>query len=132
MENYAEIFSQIMRKRVSIMRKKSQIMRKFLKLIKLFPWLFPTYEVHVKVFMTCFRLLNMGKHPKLSKLVTSIQAPHQKTYGMECLEVKNCLQTKNVFSSLFWVKHFFKMINLFAIFVSEDGEQLLSCFLAIF
>ena len=53
MESCAEIFSQIMRKRVSIMRKKCQIMRKFLKLIKLFPRLFPTYEVHVKVFMTC-------------------------------------------------------------------------------
>ena len=33
MENYAEIFGNIMRKKVRIMRKRHQIMRKFLKLI---------------------------------------------------------------------------------------------------
>ena len=111
MENYAEIFGQIMWKRVPIMQKKCQIMRKFLKLIKLFPRLFPTYKVHVKglydmfdLFQPfvdryffiqhsfsprflreewiCFRLWNLGKHPKLSNLVTSIQAPHQKMHGM--------------------------------------------------
>ena len=82
----------------------------FLKLIKLFPRSFPTYKVHVKVFMTCstffshlltgislinavfprflreewiyFGLLNLGKHPKLSNLVTVIQAPRQKMHGM--------------------------------------------------
>ena len=52
MENFAEMFGQIMRKRVSIMQKKCQIIRKFLKLIKLFPRLFPAYKVHVKVFVT--------------------------------------------------------------------------------
>ena len=30
----------------------------------------------------CFQLLNLGKHPKLSNLVTSIQTPHQKMHGM--------------------------------------------------
>ena len=35
--------------------------------------------------------------------------------------------TKSVLSSLFWVKNFFKIINLFAIFASEDGKPLLSC-----
>ena len=39
--NYAEIFSNIMRKKVKIMQKRRQIMRTILKLIKLFPWLFP-------------------------------------------------------------------------------------------
>ena len=34
---------------------------------------------------------------------------------------------KSVFSSLLnWVNNFFKMINLYAIFASEDGKQLLS------
>ena len=42
MENYAQIFDNIVWKKVTIMQKKSQIMRKFLKLIKLFPWLFLT------------------------------------------------------------------------------------------
>ena len=51
MENYAEIFSYIMRMKVMIMQKRRQIMRKFLKLIKLFPcWLFQTYKIHVNVF----------------------------------------------------------------------------------
>ena len=37
------------------------------------------------------------------------------------------------FSPLFLVKNFFKMINLFAIFASEDGKQLLSrLYVAIF
>ena len=49
MENYAEIFGNIMRKKVTIMRKRRQIMRKFVKLIKLFPWLFPTYKIHINV-----------------------------------------------------------------------------------
>ena len=35
-------------------------------------------------------------------------------------------EQKGVFWSLFWVNNFFKMINLFAIFASEDGKQLLS------
>ena len=40
MENYAEIFSNIMRKKVMII----------LKLIKLFPWLFQRYKIHANVF----------------------------------------------------------------------------------
>ena len=48
-ENYAEIFGNIMRKKAKIMWKRRQIMRKFLKLIKLFPWHFQTYEIHVNV-----------------------------------------------------------------------------------
>ena len=47
MENYAEIFSNIMWKKVKIMQKRRQIMRKILKLIKLFPWLFPVFEIHM-------------------------------------------------------------------------------------
>ena len=38
-----------MRKKVKIMRKRRQIMRKFVKLMKLFPWLFPTYKIHINV-----------------------------------------------------------------------------------
>ena len=49
MENYAEILDNIMQKKVTIMRKRRQIMWKFVKLIKLFPWLFPTYKVHVYI-----------------------------------------------------------------------------------
>ena len=49
MENYAEIFGNIMQKKVTIMRKRRQIMQKFLTLIKLFPWLFQTYKIHVNV-----------------------------------------------------------------------------------
>ena len=49
MENCAEIFGIIMRKKVTIMRKRCQIIRKFLKLTKLFPWLFQTYKIHVNV-----------------------------------------------------------------------------------
>ena len=38
-----------------------------------------------------------------------------------------------MFWSLFWVNNFFKLINLFAIFASEDGKQLLSrLYVAIF
>ena len=51
MENYVKIFGNIMRKRVTIMQKKCQIMQKFLKLIKLFPWLFPTYKIPVKILL---------------------------------------------------------------------------------
>ena len=40
---------------------------------------------------------------------------------------------KVCFSSLFWVKNFFKMINLFPIFASEVAKQLLArLFTAIF
>ena len=40
---------------------------------------------------------------------------------------------KACFSLPFWVKNFFKMINLFAIFASEHGKQLLSrLYIAIF
>ena len=39
------------RKKVTIMRKRRQIMWKFLTLIKLFPWLFQTYKIHVNVFL---------------------------------------------------------------------------------
>ena len=46
MENYAEIFGNIMQKKVTILWKRRQIMQKFLKLIKLFPWLFQTYKIH--------------------------------------------------------------------------------------
>ena len=49
MENYAEIFGNIMRKKVTIMRKRCQIMQKFLKLIKLSPWLFLAYKIRVNV-----------------------------------------------------------------------------------
>jgi len=49
MENYAEIFGNITRKKVTIMRKRRQIMRKFLKLMKLFSWLFSTYKTHINV-----------------------------------------------------------------------------------
>ena len=49
MKNYAEIFGNIMWKKVTIMQKKHKIMEKFLKLIKLFPWLFPTYKIHVNI-----------------------------------------------------------------------------------
>ena len=42
-------------------------------------------------------------------------------------------EQKGVFWSLFWVNNFFKMINVFAIFASEDGKQLLShLYVAIF
>ena len=37
MENYAEIFGNIMRKKVTIMWKRCQIMQKFVKLMQLFP-----------------------------------------------------------------------------------------------
>ena len=46
---------------------------------------------------------------------------------MERLEVSNCLQMKSVFLSLLnWVNNFFKTINLYASFASEDGKQMLS------
>ena len=48
-ENHAEIFGNIMRKKVTIMRNRCQIMRKFIKLIKFFPGLFDTYKIHVNV-----------------------------------------------------------------------------------
>ena len=51
MENYAEIFGNIMRKKVAIMRKKSQIMRKFPKLMKLFPLFFQ----RIKYMLTSYR-----------------------------------------------------------------------------
>ena len=35
-------------------------------------------------------------------------------------------EQKGMFSLLFWVNNFFKMISLSAIFASEDGKQLLS------
>ena len=38
-----------------------------------------------------------------------------------------------LFTKLFWVNNFFKMINVFAIFASEDDKQLLSrLYVAIF
>ena len=40
--------------------------------------------------------------------------------------IKFLKNEKACFSSLFWVKNFFKMIDLFAIFASEHGKQLLS------
>ena len=40
MENYGEIFSNIMRKKVMIIQ----------KLIKLFPWLLQRYKIHANVF----------------------------------------------------------------------------------
>ena len=36
------------------------------------------------------------------------------------------MNKKGMFWLLFWVNDFFKMINFFAIFASEDGKQLLS------
>ena len=51
MENHAEIFGNIMRKKVTIMRKKSQIMRKFPKLMKSFPLFFQ----RIKYMLTCYR-----------------------------------------------------------------------------
>ena len=41
-------------------------------------------------------------------------------------DLKLFTNEKTCFPSLFWVNNFFKMINLFAIFASEDGKQLLS------
>ena len=114
-------------------------MRKFLKLMKLFPRLFPTYKVHVKVFMTCLtffspfvdryffiqRSFSLDFYAKngsvfgcwiwenIRSLVSwSVVSRPLTRRCMERLEVKNCLQTTSVFSSLFWLKHFFKMINL--------------------
>ena len=52
MENYAEIFGNIMQKKVTIMRK-------FLKLIKLFPWLFPMYEMYMLTSYQQFVLSDM-------------------------------------------------------------------------
>ena len=49
MENYAEIWGNIMRKKVTIMQKRRQIMRKFLKLIGLFPWFFQMYKIHINI-----------------------------------------------------------------------------------
>ena len=50
MENYVEIFCNIMRKKGTIMQKRRQIMRKFLKL--LFPWLLiQTYKIHANVLL---------------------------------------------------------------------------------
>ena len=49
MENYPEIFSNVMRKKVMIKQKRRQIMWKFLNLLKLFPWLFEMDEIHVNV-----------------------------------------------------------------------------------
>ena len=45
MKNFAEIFGNIIRKKVTIMQKRCQIMWKFLKLIELFPWHFPRYKI---------------------------------------------------------------------------------------
>ena len=46
---------------------------------------------------------------------------------------KTVQERKGVFWSLFWVNNFFKMINVLAIFASEDGNELLSCsYVAIF
>ena len=48
-------------------------------------------------------------------------------------DLKLFTNEKACFSTLFWAKNFFKMIDLFAIFASEDGEQLLShLYVAIF
>ena len=55
MKNYAEIFGNIMRKKVTIMPKRRQIIQKFLKINyrKLFPWLFQTkYMLQFNSFMT--------------------------------------------------------------------------------
>ena len=52
MENYVETFSNIMQRKVTIMRK-------FLKLIKLFPWLFPTYKIHVNILPRILVLYDM-------------------------------------------------------------------------
>ena len=52
---------------------------------------------------------------------------------MKRMEVYNCLRTKSVFLLLFWVNNFFEMINLFSIFASEEGKQLLfGLYVAIF
>ena len=78
--------------------------------------------------------------PKLSnqargKLDT--ESPKTRTQAQEAAwnawRFKIVYEQKNVFWSLFWVNNFFKMINLFAIFASEDGKQLLSrLYVAIF
>ena len=62
MENYAEIFGNIMQKKERITRKRHQIMRKFLKPIKLFPWLFPIYKIHVNVLLrilVCYDMFDL-------------------------------------------------------------------------
>ena len=58
-ENYAEIFSNIMWKKVPIMQKRCQIMQKFLKLIKLFPWLFSLCKIHFIILPRIWVLYDM-------------------------------------------------------------------------
>ena len=68
MENYAEILGNIMQKKVTIMRKRHQIMRKFVKFIKLFPWLFPAYKMHINVW------------PRISVLMFDLLLPFMDRY----------------------------------------------------
>ena len=49
MKNYAEIFGNIMWKKVTIIAEKTPEYAEISKLIKLFPWLFQTYKILVNV-----------------------------------------------------------------------------------
>ena len=160
MENYAEIFGNIMRTKVMIMWKRRQIMRKFLKLIKLVPWHFLMYKIHFNVlprslvlyeifglllpfmnryffvqrfFVEFLRSLNGTRKTGHRKSQTRTQTHQKRTHGTPGGLLKIDYEWKGVFSSLFWVNNFLKMINPFAIFASEDVQQLLSClYVAIF
>ena len=57
---------------------------------------------------------------------TRTQANHQKMHGTPGGLKIIVYEQKDVFWLPFWVNNFFKIINLFAIFASEDGKQLLS------
>ena len=55
-------------------------------------------------------------------LKTTTQAHHQKMHGIHW--GLKLFTNEDVFSSLLWVNNFFKMINVFPIFASEDSKQL--------
>ena len=69
MENYAEIFGRLCeRESVDYAEKMPDYAD-----ISSFNTVFPRF---LRKEWICFQLLNLGKHPKLSNLVTSNQAPH--------------------------------------------------------
>ena len=59
---------------------------------------------------------------------TRTQSHQQKMYGTPTPGGLKLFTNKNAYAfwSLFWVNNFFKMINPFAIFASDDVKQLLS------
>ena len=125
-------------------------MRKFVKLIKLFPLHFPTYKIHVSVsptisglyFMFDLLLPFMDRYVFLRSTQFSIVSPKLSNQALNRTGSQNqnpvpsledawnawrlniVYDRKGAFSSLFWLKNFFKIIYLFAIFPSEDGKQL--------